>query len=233
MKAARLALSGAYQSEPQSVPPVQDPKHVLDFLHSCIQGGDQSRDISSARRAIDSASENLMSQSWDWGVENIDKLLTGFHRSPYPEEFKWWYGILWLHYGVLDPDVQSRVDEIAMDGDDRVDLKWCRIAVEKEIERVKAKGPDGAVITKRLEGACHNLTAIISRKEKVRDELLGIKPGFISFFPSSRVHRFRLSHGLSIPPIQCWIIGHNRHRPLATHTAFESFPVIFLSTCVL
>jgi hypothetical protein len=33
--------------------------------------------------------------------------------------------------------VRDRMDEIAMSGDDRIDLKRCRIAVEKEIERVR------------------------------------------------------------------------------------------------
>ena len=54
-----------------------------------------------------------------------------------------------------------------MNGGDRVDLIQCRIAIEKEIERVK--GLDPATCIAALEEAYSRLTALIDHREKVRD----------------------------------------------------------------
>ena len=61
------------------------------------------------------------------------------------------------------------MDEIATNGDDGVDLKRCRVAVEKEIERVKEL--DETANTEALEDAYNRLTAFVDRKEKVRNKL--------------------------------------------------------------
>lgn len=42
---------------------------------------------------------------------------------------------------ILDVSVPERVDEIAVNGDDRIDLGWCRSVAENGMERVKE--PDG------------------------------------------------------------------------------------------
>ena len=141
MEAARLALHAAYRSELESVPPVGDPKHILDFLRfhigPCVELEERSHAVSLAMRAIDSASNGPKPLARTWHIEAANELLTGFHESPHLKEFGWWYGILWFHYGGLGLDVRKRVDEIARNGDDRVDLKQCRTAIEKELERVK------------------------------------------------------------------------------------------------
>jgi len=181
MEAARLALHAAYPPGLESVPPARDPQLILSFLRSHVDPGVGRNDhtISSAMRAIDSASENPASQSWTWRIENAGELLTWFGQSTYPEEFNWWYGVLWLHYGELDPEVRDRMDEIGMSGDDRVDLKQCRVAVEKEIERVK--GLDGAKsIVRSLEDAYDRLTALINYREMVSGEFSSIWTGLIS-----------------------------------------------------
>ena len=176
MKAARLALHAAYRPGHESVPPVGDPKHIFGFLlyhvGPHIKKEDRTYAVSSARRAIDSASNDPTSESWTWRIENADGLLTGFYQSPDPEEFQWWYEVLWLHYGGLDPGVQGRVDDIAIKGDDRVDLKRCRTAIENEIKRVKEL--DGITNIATLEEARNKLSTFIDNREKVRDEPSGI-----------------------------------------------------------
>jgi len=236
MEAARLALDAAYRPSLKSDPPVGDPKHVLDFL--CYHVGprveteDRIHAISSGMRAIDSASDNPTSRSWTWRIESADELLTGFQQSPHLEAFKWWYRVLWIHYGGLDSGVRSRVDEIAMNGDDRVDLKRCRIAIEKEIERVKEL--DGGTSLAALEEAYSRLTAFIGHREKVRDDLLGIWTGLISFFPPVAstgsvypvANRFPLYRtGLSAR------VDDFSHHPLTRYTTFEFFPLSFLFVC--
>jgi hypothetical protein len=94
-------------------------------------------------------------------------ILTRFRQSSRPEGFKWWYKILWFHYGRLDLDLRTRVDEIAMQGDHRIDLKRYRIEIEEEKERVKKL--DGAINLAALEEACSVLSAFTDR-ERVRDE---------------------------------------------------------------
>ena len=176
MKAARLALHAAYQPGHESAPPVGDPKHIFGFLLDHvglhIKKEDRTYAVSSARCAIDSASNDPTSESWTWRIENADGLLTGFHQSPDPEEFQWWYEVLWLHYGGLDPEVQGRMDEIAIKGGDRVDSKRCRTAIENEIKRIKEF--DGATNIETLEEARNKLSTFIDNREKVRDKLSGI-----------------------------------------------------------
>ena len=174
MEAAQLTLHAAYQPGFESVTPIQDPRLIFDFLRSHIDPSVERNEqaISSAMRAIDSTSENPASRSWTWHIENADELLTWFQQSSHPEAFNWWYRILWLHYGVLDPGVCGRMDDIAKSVDDRVDLKQCRIAVEKEIERVTEL--DGATsIVRSLKEAYNRLTVLIDYREKVRDGLSG------------------------------------------------------------
>ena len=182
MEAARLALHAAYPRGPGTVPPAQDPKLILNFLRSHVDPTVRRIDdaISSAMHAIDSASDNPDSRSWTWRIENAGELLDRFEGSPRPEEFKWWFGVLWLHYGGLDPDVQRKIEEIGKSGDARVDLKQYRIAIVKEIERVK--GLDGATdIIRDLEGAYDRLTALIDPWEKVSGEFSSVWTGLISF----------------------------------------------------
>ena len=201
MKAARLALHAAYRPGLESVPPVGDPKHIFDFLcfhiGPCVGREERTHAVSSAMRAIDSASNGPTPQARTWRIEAADELLAGFRKSPHPGEFEWWYGVLWLHYGELEHDVRKRVDEIARNGDDRVDLKQCRTAIEKEIERVKEL--DGVTNIVALEETYSTLSTFIDHREKVREECSGIWTVFISFFPSRRVYQFYLSHGQLIP----------------------------------
>ena len=116
MEAARLALHAAYQSEPKLIPPVEDHRHIFDFLRY---------------------------PTTPYVVREPLKL----------EEFEWWYGVLWVHYGDLDSDVQSGLDEIT-NGTDRVDPERCKAAVKEEIGRVKELG--GAINTATLEDAMAN-----------------------------------------------------------------------------
>ena len=182
MEAARLALRAAYCPGLKSLPPVGDPKHVLDFLRyhidSQVKMEDRTHAIASAMRAIDSTYGN---RTTTWCIENADDLTTWFQGSSDPKKFEWWYGILWLHYGGLDSGIRERMDEIAMSSDDRFDLKWCRVLIEKETERVKEL--DGASdVMKSLDDAYTRLTALIDHRERVRGELLGFQMGLI-FFP--------------------------------------------------
>ena len=202
MEIARLALHTAYRSGLEFVPPVGDPKHIFDFLsfHIGPRVGSEERThaVSSAMRAIDSASNGPTPQARTWRIEAADELLAGFRKSPHPGEFGWWYGVLWLHYGELDSDVREKVDEIAMKGDDRVDLKQCRTAIEKEMERVKELDwATNRVVT--LEDTYARLSTFIDHREKVGQEFSGIWTAFISFFPSRSVYQFFLSHGRLIP----------------------------------
>ena len=87
------------------------------------------------------------------------------------EEFEWWYGVLWVHYGDLDPGVRSGLDEIT-NGTDRVDPERCKTAIEEEIGRVK--GLDGVINTAILEEAYSKLSAFIDRREQVRGKLSGV-----------------------------------------------------------
>ena len=86
MEAARLTLDAAYRPRLQSVPPVGDPKHVLDFLRyhvgPRVKIEDRIHAINSGMRAIDSASDDSTSRSWTWRIESADELLTGFQQSP-------------------------------------------------------------------------------------------------------------------------------------------------------
>ena len=188
MEAARLALYAAYQPGLKSVPPVGDPKWILSFLHHHVDPRvaveDQIHAVSSGMCAIDSASDDPTSQSWTWRIENAGELLTGFQQSPHPEGFKWWYKVLWIHYRGLDPSVRNRLDKIAVNRGDSVDLKQCRIAIEKEMERVK--GLDAAACIVALEEAHCRLSALISHGEKVCNELRYLNPGLILFFHQSR-----------------------------------------------
>ena len=173
MEAARLTLCAAYRSTLASVPPVGNPNHILDFLRyhvgPLVKGEVRTRAISSAMRALDSAYDDPTSQSWTWRIENAGELLTVFQQSPHPEEFKWWYRVLWTNYGRLEASVLNRLDDIAMNGGDKIDLEQCRIAIEKEIERVK--GLDGATGVVNLEEAYSRLTSFIHHGDKVRGEL--------------------------------------------------------------
>ena len=175
MEATQLTLHAAYQPGLESVTPIQDPHLIFDFLRSHIDPSVERnyQAISSAMRAIDSTSENPASRSWTWHMENADELLTWFQQSSHPGAFNWWYRILWLHYGVLDPGVRGRMDDIAKSGDDRVDLKQCRVAVEKEIERV-TELDEATNIVGSLKEAYNRLTVSIDYRENVRDRLSGI-----------------------------------------------------------
>jgi len=85
MEAARLALHAAYPPGLETVPPAErDPQLILSFLRSHVDPGVGRNDhaISSAMRAIDSASENPASQSWTWRIEDAGELLTWFGQSP-------------------------------------------------------------------------------------------------------------------------------------------------------
>ena len=206
MEAARLTLHAAYRSGLESVPPVGDPKHIFDFLRyhvgPHVEREERSHGISSVVHAIDSASSDPTSQPWTWRIEAAGELLTRFEESLDPEEFKWWYKILWLHYGGLDPDVQSRVDWIAMNEGDTVDLKQCKIAVKEEIRRVKEL--DGNTSVKILEEAYNRLTAFIDQREKVRYELQASGRGSFLFPPvasTSRVVNRFPSHGTGLSGI--------------------------------
>ena len=195
MEAARLALCAAYRSTLTSVPPVGNPNHILDFLRyhvsPLVKGKVHTRAIPSAMRAIDAGYDDPTSQSWAWRIENAGELLTGFQQSPHPEELKWWYRVLWTNYGRLESSVRNRLDEIAINGGDKVDLKQCRIAIEKEIERVKEL--DGATCIATLEEAYSRLTSFIHHRDKVRDELQAFERNSFQFFFSSS--RGRRSHG--------------------------------------
>jgi hypothetical protein len=173
MEAARLALHAAYRPGLESFPPVEDPKHIFDFLHYHTDPGvkleDRAHAISSAVRAIDSTCGN---RTTIWSIENAGELMAWFQNSSDPKEFRWWYGVLWLHYGGLDSGIRESMDEIAMNGDDRIDLKQCRVVIEKEIERVKEL--DGTLdIVKSLDDAYTRLTALIDHRDMVRDEFSG------------------------------------------------------------
>lgn len=185
MEAARLALRTAYRPTLTSVPPVGDPKHIFDFLHFHIAPNVEEKDylraISSAMRAIDSASGHQTSQAWSpQCIKAAGDLLTGFQQSSRPEGFKWWYGVLWIHYGRLDSGLQSRVNGIAMNGDDRIDLKQCRIGIEEEIERVKKL--DGVASPVALEEAFNMLITFIDQ-EQVRDEYQTFEQDSFHFTP--------------------------------------------------
>lgn len=193
MEAARLALHAAYRSGLESVPPVGDPKHILDFLRfhvgSHVGREERSHAVSSVMRAIDSASNDPMSQSQTRRTEAVDNLLAEFIQPPYPEEFEWWYGVLWCRYGGLDLSVPKKVGGIGMD--DRVDLKKCRNAIEKEMKRVKKLGGVTNIVT--LEETHSRLTAFIDHREKVCDKFSGIWTGLISF-PPRCIFQFCPSH---------------------------------------
>jgi len=236
MEAARLVLDAAYRPGLKFVPPVGDPKWILDFLHYHVGPRVKVKDriyaIDSAIRAIDSTSDDPTSRSWTWRIERADELLIGFQQSPHPEAFKWWYTVLWIHYGGLDPGVRDSLDEIAMNRGDRIDLIQCRIAIEKEIERVKELDP--ATCIAALEEAYSRLTALIGHREKVRDEISATLKELISFpplvAPTSPVH-----HMASRFPSYCTGLpatGDNfTHRPLTVPTPFELLPIGFVSTC--
>lgn len=173
--AAGLALNAAYPSGLESVLPAQDPQLILNFLRSLVDPSVERNDhaISSAMRAINSASDNPESRSWTWRIENAGELLDQFGQSPRPEEFNWWYSVLWLHYGGLVPEVRRRMDWIGMSGDVRVDLKQCRVAVEKEIKRVRRL--DGVtIIVKGLGRAYDRLTILIHHREMVSGEFSNV-----------------------------------------------------------
>ena len=197
MEAARLALGAAYQQRLEFAPPVGDPKHILDFLDDHIAPGVKDKDhinaVSSVMRAIDSTADDPTSQSWTWHMGDAGEILTGLELSPHPAGFEWWYRVLWVHYGGLDRSVQKRLDKIAINGDDRVDLKWCRATVEKEIERAKELVGGTAIVA--LEDVYRRLTAIIDHREKVRDGLRAFGQDSFPLFSSSRGYQPRLSHG--------------------------------------
>ena len=189
MEAARLALHAAYPPGLESVPPVQDPPLILAFLRDHIDPSvemeDRTHAIASAIRAIRSASNGPLSRSWTWCIDNAGELLTGLQQSPDSKEFKWWYTTLWRYRGKLDLSIRGRMDNIAKNGGDEIDLKGCKVAVEEEIDKVKGSG--GALhILKSLDDARTRLTELIDDREKVRDELSCFWVGLISFFPSSR-----------------------------------------------
>jgi len=201
MEAARLALHAAYQPGLESLPPVGDPKHILDFLHYHIdyrvEMEDRAHAISSAMRVIDSA---CGSRTTIWCIENAGELMTWFEKSPDPEEFEWWYGVLWLHYGGLDSGIRERMDGIAMSGDGRIDLKQCRVVIEKEMERVKELDRTSGIV-KSLDDAYTRLTALIDHRDRVRDEFSGFRMG-LRPFSSSPIYRFRfqilfISYGIT------------------------------------
>ena len=85
MEAARLALGAAYRPGLTPVPPVGDPKHVLNFLRYHLDPRVKREDcihvISAAMRAIDAASNDPTSRSGDWRTEDAGELLTGFQRE--------------------------------------------------------------------------------------------------------------------------------------------------------
>ena len=200
MEAARLALYAAYRPGLKSAPPVGDPKWILDFLRYHVGPDvaveDHIHAISLGICAIDSASDDPTSQSWTWRIESAGELLTGFQQSSHPEGFKWWYSTLWIHYWGLDPGVRDRLDNIAVNGGDSVDLKQCRIAVEKEMERAKVL--DAAACVAALERAHRKLSALIGHGEKVRDDLRHLNEAHSFFFSSSREHQFGRSYGQPI-----------------------------------
>ena len=183
MEAARLALRGAFQPGLENLPRVGNPKHILDFLcchvDPLVEPEARAHAISSVMRAINCAHDNRRTT---WCIENAGELMTWFQQSANPEEFAWWYGVLWLHYEGLDPGVRDKVDEVARSGDDRIDLKLCRFAVEKDIERMTELGVDSEVVNS-LHGAYNRLTALIDHRDRVRDELLGFRADLMSFLP--------------------------------------------------
>jgi len=175
MEAARLTLHAAYHPGLKSLPPVGDPKHILDFLHyhidSHVKMKDRDHAIASSMCAFNSACGN---RTTTWCIWNAGDLLTRFQGSPDPKEFEWWYGVLWLHYGGLDSDVRKRMDEIAMCGDDRIDLKRCRVAIEREMGRVKELDRASDIV-KSLDDAYNRLNTLVDHRERVRGELLGFQ----------------------------------------------------------
>lgn len=86
MEAAQLVLDAAYQPRLNSVPPVGDPKWILDFLRyhvgPRVKVKDRIHAIDSAMRAIDSTSDDPTSQSWTWRIERADELLVATVASP-------------------------------------------------------------------------------------------------------------------------------------------------------
>ena len=230
MEAARLALHTAYPPGLESVPPVQDPSLILDFLRYHIDPNVKSEDrahaIASAMRAIRSTSNGPLSQSWIWCIKNAGELLTRLQQSSgHWEEFKWWYMILWRYRGKLDASIWGRMDDIAKNGGDKIDLEECKVAIEKEIERVKGSGgaPD---ILKSLDDSCARLNELIDDREKVRaDEFSCFWVRLISFFPSSCGHQSYLSYDL-ILFTSCGITGDGRksspHRPLIVYMCLFS-----------
>jgi len=224
MEAARLALHAAYQPGLESLPPVGDPKQILDFLHyhigSHVKMEDRTHAISSVMRAIDSA---FGTRTTTWCIENADELMAWFEKSPEPKEFEWWYGVLWLHYGGLDSGIRERMDEVAMSEDDRIDLKQCKVVVEKEIERVKELDRASDIV-RSLDDAYTRLTALIDHRDRVRDGFSGFRIGLRHFF-SSPVYRFCLrtlfiSYGITG--------GHRYSLPSSAgdriHIMFRPFP---------
>jgi len=86
MGAARLALDAAYRPGLTPAPPVGDPKQILNFLHYHLDPGIEREDciqvVSSAMRAIDSASNDPTSQPGNWHIEpDAGELLTRFQRE--------------------------------------------------------------------------------------------------------------------------------------------------------
>ena len=131
---------------------------------------DCARTIASAMRAIRSASDGPLSQSWTWCIENAGELLAGLQQPPDSKEFEWWYMILWRYHEKLDLSIWGRMDDIAKNGCDEIDLRGCKVAVEEEIGRVKGSG-GASHILKSLEDASARLNQLIDYREKVRDEL--------------------------------------------------------------
>ena len=82
MEAARLALDAAYRPGLTPVPPVENPKLVIDFLHyhahPIVSREDRIRAVSSTTGAIGSIPDNPTSQSGTW---DMGGLLAGFKRG--------------------------------------------------------------------------------------------------------------------------------------------------------
>lgn len=118
-EAARLALHAAYQQGLEAVPPVGNPKHILDFLlhhiDLLVEREGRAHVASSVMRATGPAPNDPTSRSWTWHMEN---------------------------------------------GDDGIDLKRCRVAIEGEIERVKKLDGASSILTS-LDEAFTRLTALI------------------------------------------------------------------------
>ena len=85
MEAARLALDASYRLGLTPAPLVGDPKHILNFLRYHLDPRIEREDcihvVSSAMRAIDSASSDPTSQPGIWHIEDAAELLAGFQRE--------------------------------------------------------------------------------------------------------------------------------------------------------